>query len=605
MSRALLIVVFVVAIVFQARGVAQSQPEPIFSAPETSSLGRTKVAPQALSQGIEHRAIVGMKLNRLFDAERSRIRLNIDDHDWIARVDTTDDVAGHRTWVGSIEGIEHSHVSFAVRDQIVSGVVNALTESYAVGTIEPGLYTLDRVSEKGPELQPLEAPVTRALAAPKSLQSIEARDDGKFIDVLLLYTAAAQSFKGGPLQMDATVAQVISDSNEIYRRSGINTRLRLAGSAQVPFAESFSLSTDLFTLGASPAVRQMRDATGADLVQLLEISPDAPCGVGYLLTPFTDPETFPAMSVVDVRCMGQYTPTHEMGHNMGSQHDPANAATAPLCPYSYGYRDPTGVRPFRTVMAYACEGVVCPRVPYMSNPDVSYEPSGRPTGTPLQNNALSINNAAEFVANFRRAVLDLPPPTQVTGLRSQVCDGNVTLAWDAPTHVLQRSATKSAALADGTTYTVQIGASPSNYNLLTLSVASASISGAAIAPATYYWRVTASNRAGTGTPSFEDHFTVGGSNAPGAPSNFASVVGANRVVMLTWAPPSSGTGPFAYLLEAGTAPGLSDVLVAPLGATTSTSVLAPPGTYFVRLRAANACARAGGPASGERMIVVP
>ena len=43
-----------------------------------------------------------------------------------------------------------------------------------------------------------------------------------------------------------------------------------------------------------------------------------------------------------------------------------------------------------------------------------------------------------------------------------------------------------------------------------------------------------------------------------------------------------------YVLEAGSGPGLSNITVFNVGAATSVSVPAvPPGTYYVRVRAAN------------------
>ena len=91
---------------------------------------------------------------------------------------------------------------------------------------------------------------------------------------------------------------------------------------------------------------------------------------------------------------------------MGSSHAPEDGGSG-LYPYSFGYKHPSNL--FRTVMAYDCPGG-CPRVLHFSNPNVNY--SGAPTGTVAQhNNALSINNAANTVANFRQAVGGGTPPT--------------------------------------------------------------------------------------------------------------------------------------------------------------------------------------------------
>jgi hypothetical protein len=76
--------------------------------------------------------------------------------------------------------------------------------------------------------------------------------------------------------------------------------------------------------------------------------------------------------------------------------------------------------------------------------------------------------------------------------------------------------------------------------------------------------------------------------APEAPNVLtANVVGSQ--VTLTWSAPTGGDPPSSYVLEAGTARGLSDLVNADLGSAamffSATNV--PGGTYFVRLRARN------------------
>ena len=138
-----------------------------------------------------------------------------------------------------------------------------------------------------------------------------------------------------------------------------------------------------------------------------------------------------AFSVVHVTCAtGYYSFGHELGHNMGSAHDQANAGVA-LFDYSFGYQAPN--RAFRTIMAYNCVGG-CPRVKYFSNPWVSY--AGQPMGIDHNSdpansadNARSLNNARFTVANWRVSSPPLPDPplrpdnlaaSQTTWLRTRL-----------------------------------------------------------------------------------------------------------------------------------------------------------------------------------------
>ena len=78
-----------------------------------------------------------------------------------------------------------------------------------------------------------------------------------------------------------------------------------------------------------------------------------------------------------------------------------------------------------------------------------------------------------------------------------------------------------------------------------------------------------------------------GASAPGAPSNLAATV-TGSTVSISWNAPTSGGAATGYRLEAGTAPGLSNITTFQ---TTSTGIAVPgvpTGQYFVRVRSTNA-----------------
>ncbi len=102
---------------------------------------------------------------------------------------------------------------------------------------------------------------------------------------------------------------------------------------------------------------------------------------------------------------------------------------------------------------------------------------------------------------------------------------------------------------------------------------------------TYYVRVRGVNAYGVSDPSNE--VVLQGRSAPGAPRSL-SESGTGSLVNLQWSPPSSGGPAAAYVLEAGSGPGLSNLVVLNLGNVTSFAANAPAGTYYVRVRAVNA-----------------
>jgi hypothetical protein len=70
-------------------------------------------------------------------------------------------------------------------------------------------------------------------------------------------------------------------------------------------------------------------------------------------------------------------------------------------------------------------------------------------------------------------------------------------------------------------------------------------------------------------------------------------------VVLVW---SAAAGATEYVIEVGSAPGQSNLLVQGLGAMTTLSAVAPPGRYYARIRARNACG-AGDP-SNEIVVTI-
>jgi hypothetical protein len=178
-------------------------------------------------------------------------------------------------------------------------------------------------------------------------------------------------------------------------------------------------------------------------------------------------------------------------------------------------------------------------------------------------------------------------PAVPTGLTHSVSGTAVTLTWQA---------------ASGATgYVLEAGSSSGSSNLVSVDTGTASTTFNAAAPAgTYYVRVRARNSCGTSGPSNETVVVVGGGcPVPTSPTNLTGIV-SGRTASLSWAAPSGSiTG---YVLGAGSASGLANIVQLPLGPGSSFSAVASPGTYFVTLRARNACGL--GPVSNEIVLTI-
>jgi hypothetical protein len=185
----------------------------------------------------------------------------------------------------------------------------------------------------------------------------------------------------------------------------------------------------------------------------------------------------------------------------------------------------------------------------------------------------------------------LTAPGTPSGLTAIVSGTTVTLTWQPP-----------ATACPATAYTVEGGSAPGLTNLASFSTGTAvtSFTATSVPGGTYYVRVKATNAGGASGASNEVSFSVGAcATAPAAPAALtASVTG--TTVVLTWTAPSGA--PSTYLVEAGSTPGASNVVVSDLGsAATSLTATAAPATYYVRLRARNAC---GTSAPSNEIVVV-
>jgi hypothetical protein len=177
-------------------------------------------------------------------------------------------------------------------------------------------------------------------------------------------------------------------------------------------------------------------------------------------------------------------------------------------------------------------------------------------------------------------------PGSPQGLSSIVSGQQVQLTWSPPTSGGQSR------------YVIEAGSASGLADLVTATLPN-SPGLAVVAPAgNYFVRVRAANACGMSAPSNETLVAIGGCAPPPPPTAFAFTRSGN-LVTLGWNP---AAGANAYVLEVGSAAGLSNILVTPLPGSPF-SAGAPPRTYYARLRARNACG-AGSP-SNEIVVVVP
>lgn len=333
---------------------------------------------------------------------------------------TTKHPSGASVWRGQVVGELDSSVIFTQFGQALAGLIRTGDKLYKVQQIKDEVHLLIEVSphEPFPELDPVEADVFTSSGSSTAPATDQASDDGTQIDVMVVYSTDTKTRYSGLDGVNAYIALAVAETNQAYQNSLINTRLRLVHTVEADNS-SGDMSADLSALrsktdGKLDQIHALRDSYGADLVTWFNEAPSY-CGIGYLNTGDLSFDAGYGFSVVASGCAtGYYTTAHELGHNMGSHHDAANAGSTPVYSYSYGYQEPNNS--FRTVMAYNCVGG-CKRVPNFSNPDVSYSyvsngqivNTGKAMGTAVADNARSINLTRVPVSQWRTAVVGAPP----------------------------------------------------------------------------------------------------------------------------------------------------------------------------------------------------
>jgi hypothetical protein len=329
------------------------------------------------------------------------------------------------TWNGKIYGSKDfdGDVVLTVHKNVLSGLIFAPSGVYNITPQAGGAHVLVKVDQSlFPEEHPQdyfdwqrENAVQMSSSGDRNLfwknsaaESLApSADDGSTIDVMIVYTTNVKNGLGGTTQADAFAAQAVATTNAAYLNSGITLRVRLAHSMEVNFTETGTLSAALTWVRTDATVATARDAYRADAVAIFVQTASDGCGLGYVMSSGGNTNAFApyAFTATVKSCaVDNLSFPHELGHNQGSNHNPANAgmsSTQSVFTYSFGHCVNSGVNPFRTVLSYAgteC-GSTTPRRAYFSNPSVNY--MSQPTGTSDRNNALTINSTALAFSQFR------------------------------------------------------------------------------------------------------------------------------------------------------------------------------------------------------------
>ena len=347
---------------------------------------------------------------------------------------------GTVSWIGHVVGQPESDVILVRKGEVMVGLITVGNQIYEIRYGGNGTQLILEVDQSKFIDHPADwqAFIDNDTAEQEAIaQQSETRgttiaaDDGSVLDIMVGYTSAASTAAGGQAAIESTAQLSVDLTNIAYENSAISQRVALVHTQLFTYTESGNTSTDVIrwrTLNDNhmDEAHTARDTHHADLMMLIVeyADPSAPnvgCGVAYFQSSIDASFENRAFGLTVRSCaISNLTFPHEIGHNLGLNHDwyldnDTNPET-----YAHGYPHPAGR--WRTIMAYnhyctASAGITCTRIPHFSNPNVAYQ--GAPTGVPS-------NTASNCLSGETT-----PDPTSCDAHAEKLLDDNnpVYAAW--------------------------------------------------------------------------------------------------------------------------------------------------------------------------------
>jgi len=316
---------------------------------------------------------------------------------------------GSLAWYGRIED-DGGSVLLSVYEDAVFGRIESMLGIYKIEPAKNGLYWIYEVDSskafKSDDGGILPSEPYEIFGVEEDEEAVTAAKTT--VTALILYTKGFKAAYPGA-QLNAQVNFLVGVANTSYNNSKVRLQLKVVKKTKRNYTDEGDLLDALEDLqkgkGKFKRVENWRDKYKADVVVLLRVfkPSNTSCGLGYMMSNISVGFARWAYSVSQVgsfledgmtRYCRDTTPAHEIGHNMGSNHNKGD--TGCVFPYSLGHRFVPGQ--YMTVMSYAANGEQ--RVAYWSNPKVKY--LGNKTGTAKLNNGKSLKKVMKTVAKWRQ-----------------------------------------------------------------------------------------------------------------------------------------------------------------------------------------------------------
>ena len=357
---------------------------------------------------------------------------------------------------------------------------------------------------------------TRACAPDAWLPWVEAIDfagaicgsQSDVIDVAVFYVPP----RNPQSNMEALIDLFIAETNRAFEESGVRTRVALVAREEVDYPQTGDDRDVIMEHLSNPSdgyldgVHAVRERVGADLVHLIVRELDV-CGAANLGGPFGTTRS---------GC-GSSTFGHELGHNLGLQHDRWELLRRGSKGEGLSLYPGHGLvrRDWRTVMAYSTGcGNPCTSLFRYSNPRQTWQ--GEPMGVPADTDSTDVDGPADAAA-----VLDATGPVVATWRSPPGANRPPTAVGTLPDRTLTLDDTldldPSPAFVDPDGDTLTYAVSTSEPQVVTVLAAGAWMTLTAVGRGSATIRVTAADTGGlSATQSFTVTVAKGANRPPGA-----------------------------------------------------------------------------------------
>ncbi|KAG9597781.1 hypothetical protein KCV01_g8959, partial [Aureobasidium melanogenum] len=307
---------------------------------------------------------------------------------------------------GRPAGPDNAIIAVAKGSQLSASIANA-DKVFDIRPLQEGgsaLYQVDRTKGESEAFRndtvvPGETSRIRQGLDGAAPLSAAKRPNAVVVTLMVGFTQNGWNAQGGTDAAQMSAVRWVAEANAALSYSGANVQYLLLNVFNTGAPENGSLNEDLGDVqagrGEYAQISWIRDYLHADLVSIVRAhwGSDA-CGVAYM--PATSKAYGFSVTAADCNDAPEYALSHELGHNLSADHDPANQGES-FRPYSHGYQVP-GLA--RTVMSYA-QPCNCVRYNLFSTPLLTFPGTSISMGTPAESdNVRSINEYAPYVANI-------------------------------------------------------------------------------------------------------------------------------------------------------------------------------------------------------------